>query len=113
MIAVSLLGFTTHILARRAGLHVPDHVAGFVDTGHLRQGIIRQLLGAPRPGITELLCHPAYRTPTLDSLLAHGYRWIAGYDFDGETAAVSDADLRVELERIGWTFGNYSDVVTG
>ena len=108
MIAITLMGTLAYRVAKRASLHVPDRVVGFVDTGHLTPGAIRRLLRSPRPGITEMLCHPAYRSPRLDWLLAQGYDWIAGYNFEEETAAVSDAAQRWSLQSMGWslhTFG--------
>ncbi len=105
---LTALGMRAVRIASRAGLHTSDYFAGFVDTGHLDQSAIRRLTGKARPGVTELLCHPAYRSPALDSLLARGYRWIAGYDFDGETAAVSDPAARREIEAIGWSPGSFA-----
>jgi predicted glycoside hydrolase/deacetylase ChbG (UPF0249 family) len=104
LVAMSALAYRT---ARRAGLRAADWIGGFVDTGHLDQATIRRLLWAPRSGVTELLCHPAYRTPALELLLAQGFTWIAGYDFDRETAAVSDPGLRHELEAAGWELRNF------
>jgi predicted glycoside hydrolase/deacetylase ChbG (UPF0249 family) len=113
LVVISLLGLIARIAARRVALQSSDHVVGFVNTGKLSQSVIRKLLSKPRSGITELLCHPAYRSPDLNKLLAQGYRWIAGYDFDGETAAVSDPNLRNELVQIGWKFCNYSVLAKG
>ncbi len=106
LVAMSALAYRT---ARRAGLVVADRIGGFVDTGHLDQATIWRLLRAPRSGVTELLCHPAYRTPALEVLLAQGFTWIAGYDFDRETAAVSDLGLRHELETAGWILRPFTE----
>lgn len=107
LVALALMGTLAYRVAKRAGLRLSDRVAGFVDTGHLDHAAIRRLLRDPRPGLTELLCHPAHRSPQLDALLAQGYRWIAGYDFDAETAAVSDPALRRALEAAGWTLCHF------
>jgi predicted glycoside hydrolase/deacetylase ChbG (UPF0249 family) len=96
--------------ARRAGMAMSDRLVGFVDTGHLTPAAIRRLLGKPRPGLTELLCHPAYPTPALTGLLARGYRWIGTYDFEGETQAVSSPDLRRMIESTGWTLCHFGTV---
>lgn len=110
LLALGLMGTLAYRAARRSRLQTADRFAGFVDTGHLTREAIRRLLGGPYAGRTELLCHPAYRSPELEALLSQGYRWIAGYDFNGETAAVSDPDLRRELESKGWTFGTFADL---
>ena len=104
------LGTLAYRVAQRAGLRMSDRVIGFVDTGHLTHDAIRRLLLARplRPGVTELLTHPAYRSPQLDALLADGYQWIASYDFDGETGAVSDPALRHALETAGWQLTNFT-----
>jgi predicted glycoside hydrolase/deacetylase ChbG (UPF0249 family) len=107
LLAIWLMGALAYRVARWAGLLVPDRVVGFVDTGHLSPDAIRRLLRAPRPGVTEMLCHPAYRSAQLDALLAQGYRWIAGYDFDRETAAVSDPAARRSLEAAGWSLHSF------
>jgi predicted glycoside hydrolase/deacetylase ChbG (UPF0249 family) len=107
LLVIAVMGTLAYRVARRAGLRVPDRVVGFVDTGHLTPDTIRRLLRAPRPGVTEMLCHPAYRSAQLDALLAQGYRWIAGYDFDMETAAVSDSSARRSLEAAGWSLHSF------
>jgi predicted glycoside hydrolase/deacetylase ChbG (UPF0249 family) len=104
MLILIAMGTRAYRDARWARLHTSDRVMGFIDTGHLDHAAIRRLLfsRAPYPGITELLCHPAYRSPQLEDLLARGYRWIASYDFEAETAAVSDPDIRHVLTAKGW-----------
>ncbi len=104
-----MLGTLAYRVAQQAGLRMSDRVIGFVDTGHLTHDAIRRLLVArpPRPGVTELLTHPAYRSPQLDVLLAQGYKWIASYDFDAETSAVSDSAIRRELEAAEWQFVSF------
>lgn len=103
------MGTLAYREAQRAGLRTSDRVFGFVDTGHLDHAAIRRLLfsRAPYPGTTELLCHPAYRSPQLEDLLARGYRWIASYDFDSETATVSDPDIRRVLTAKGWVLQTF------
>ncbi|MBX3061780.1 MAG: ChbG/HpnK family deacetylase [Anaerolineae bacterium] len=93
--------------AQRQHLRTVDRLIGFADTGHLTAAAIRHLLAAKRSGITELLCHPAHRSEHLDRLYGEGYRWIAGYDFDAETAAVSDPALRSEVIAAGWQLTHF------
>ncbi len=108
LLVIALMGTLAYRVVQKVGLHVPDRMVGFVDTGHLTPGAIRRLLRTPRPGVTEVLCHPAYRSAQLDALLAQGYRWIAGYDFDGETTAVGDPAVRRSLEAAGWSLYSFS-----
>jgi predicted glycoside hydrolase/deacetylase ChbG (UPF0249 family) len=106
-LALAGLGTVAQRTARRAGLARSDRLVGFVDTGHLTPVAIRRLLGQPRPGLTELLCHPAYPTPALTALLARGYRWIGAYDFETEARAVGSPDLRRMIESTGWTLCHF------
>jgi predicted glycoside hydrolase/deacetylase ChbG (UPF0249 family) len=107
--AVALAGMGT--FARRsvcrAGLVMSDRLVGFVDTGHLTPAVIRRLVGQPSPGLTELLCHPAYPTPALTALLDRGYRWIGTYEFETEAQAVASPDLRRMIESTGWTLCHF------
>jgi predicted glycoside hydrolase/deacetylase ChbG (UPF0249 family) len=104
---LAILGAMAYRTARRAGLRTSDRMLGFVDTGQLDRAAIRRLLRTLRPSVTELLCHPAYRSPHLETLLSEGYRWISGYNFDAETAAVSDPALRRDLETQGWSLRSF------
>jgi predicted glycoside hydrolase/deacetylase ChbG (UPF0249 family) len=92
---------------RRSALGRSDRLVGFVDTGHLTPAAIRRLLGQPHPGLTELLCHPAYPTPALTALFDRGYRWIWTYDFETEARAVGSPDLRRMIESTGWTLCHF------
>jgi hypothetical protein len=111
MAAILLLGSLAYRVARSADLRSADRVAGFVDTGHLDHDVIRGLLSVARPGVTELLCHPAYRSPQLEALFrGERYAWIGSYNFDEETAAVSDPVLRREIDAAGWTLRSFEYV---
>ncbi len=107
---MALLGTRAYRVARRAGLRTTDRTVGFVDTGHLDHAALRRLLRHAQPGITELLCHPGDRSSALDELLARGYHWIAAYDFEAETAAVADPEMRAFAERNGWQLASFVDI---
>lgn len=104
---MAVLGTLAYRTARQAGLRVTDQTMGFVDTGHLDHAALERLLSRQLPGVTELLCHPGDPSPELGGLLARGYRWIAGYNFVGETAALSDPMMRAVAERNGWRLTNF------
>jgi len=106
---LTTLGQLTYPQARKAGVQMIDRYAGFVDTGHLTVRALHNLLERPCPGITELVCHPAYRTDEHERLFAGGYHWIAGYDFATETAAVSLPELRDILRDSGWTLRHFGE----
>lgn len=110
--SIVMLGQLAYRIVHRAGLRTADYMAGFVDTGHLSRAVIRNLLRVPRPGLTELLCHPAYRSAQLEALRSRGYKWIGQYEFETETAAVSGSMLRAELEGLGWTLMEYGGIST-
>jgi predicted glycoside hydrolase/deacetylase ChbG (UPF0249 family) len=109
MLILIAMGTLAYRAARRNRLRMSDRVIGFVDTGHLDHAAIWRLLlsRTPYSGTTELLCHPAYRSLQLENLLARGYHWIASYDFDAETAAVSHPNMRRELTEKGWTLQSF------
>ncbi len=108
LMALLMMGMVAAPVAHRAGLKITDRVIGFIDTGHLSQERVLQLLKTPRPGITELLSHPAYPNPELTKLLAKGYRWIASYEFEQETRTVSDPAVRQRLVDAGWTLCSFA-----
>jgi predicted glycoside hydrolase/deacetylase ChbG (UPF0249 family) len=96
--------------ARMKNLRRATRYLGFIDTGHLTIDILRTMLKTPRAGITELVCHPAYRSIHLQTLLQRGYAWIGEYEFENETAAVSSTELRRELESAGWKLVNFGQI---
>jgi chitin disaccharide deacetylase len=87
-----------------------DRYVGFVDTGHLTESRIDQLLDRPVNGVTELVCHPAYSSPELPALRRQGFNWIDEYDFEQEAAAVRSAALRQRLQARGWQLANFREI---
>jgi predicted glycoside hydrolase/deacetylase ChbG (UPF0249 family) len=92
---------------RRARLHLVDRIIGFMDTGHMDAKVLRRRLRVPQAGVTELFCHPAYRTPRIDDLLAAGYQRIDTFDFQAEAAALCDPNLRDEIQSFGWELRHF------
>lgn len=109
ILILATLGTLAYRPAKRAGLLMADQVIGFTDTGHLDKIAVQRLLlrNTPHPGLTELLCHPGYRTPQLSALAAQGYHWIDSYAFEAESAAVSEPLLRGQLEAAGWILRHF------
>jgi len=107
-IIVSLMGWLAHRSVQHTHRRSVDFASGFAATGHLTPALVRDLLRHPRAGVTELVCHPAVYTTEHERLFERGYTWIKGYDFAGETATVSSADLRQALTQQGWTFTSFA-----
>jgi chitin disaccharide deacetylase len=110
MLALAGMSALAYPLVKRAERRIANRFVGFSDTGRLTLDKLRSLLRKPRAGITEVVCHPAYRSAQLQSLLSKGYEWIEGYNFEEETAAVTSADLRRELEAAGWKLVNFGQI---
>lgn len=89
------------------GLKHADRFVGFADTGHLTDSRLLRLLHRSRPGVTELVCHPAYLTGEHTALITNGYQWIDTYDFERETAAVGSPTVRDRLTSLGWTLTHF------
>lgn len=107
-IAVWLMAWLAHRAAQRSSRRSADFATGFAATGHLTPTLVLDLLRRPRAGLTELVCHPAFYNAEHERLFERGYAWIKGYDFAGETAAVSSTDLRQALTQRGWTFASFA-----
>ncbi|NWF68473.1 MAG: ChbG/HpnK family deacetylase [Chloroflexi bacterium] len=110
MLALGLLSLLALPAARTAHLRTAGRFLGFTDTGHLTLARLRAILRKPRRGVTEVVCHPAYRSAALSGLQQQGYEWIAGYNFEEETAAVSSPELRRELQAAGWTLAHFGQM---
>lgn len=112
MLALSAMSALALPLAQRAARRITNRYLGFADTGKLTLDNLRRLLRKPHAGITEVVCHPAYRSAQLQTLLSKGYTWIGEYQFEDETTAVSSPDLRRELEAAGWKLVHFGQVNT-
>ncbi len=73
-------------------------------SGHLTvEGIRAGLATVPRGAIAELVTHPGVTTPALQQR----YDW--GYDWTGETTALTDPDLRNALADEGFELRGFSN----
>lgn len=109
LLILFMLAQLARVTARRFALRMPNAFVGFVDTGHLNRAVVQRLLRRPRPGVTEMVCHPGYRADEHQSLFMQGYHWIAGYDFETETSAVSHPLTRSFVESRGWTLAHFGE----
>jgi chitin disaccharide deacetylase len=110
MLALSAMSALAYPSVQRAARRISNRFVGFTDTGKLTLDKVRNLLSKPHAGVTELVCHPAYRSAQLQSLLSKGYEWIGEYNFEDETAAVSSPELRRELEAKGWKLVHFGQI---
>jgi hypothetical protein len=87
---------------RRTGAVTTDRVAGIECAGRLGEApLIRILRGLPE-GTTELVAHPGLLGATLPlRLQAEGLDWAGNYRFGDELAALTSAEVRREVERLG------------
>ncbi len=104
---LGLLALWAQQRARRAGVRTPDALLGLEASGQMRQERLLAILARPWQGTWELMAHPAYPTPSLDELLARGYRWIASYRFEEELAALCSPAVRTLLEQSGVRLVHY------
>ena len=86
-------------------LRTPDWTPALGHSGHLTTDrILRGLRASRHRGIMELVAHPGVTSETLPQR----YRW--GYDWIGETEALTDPELRTSLEREGYSLRTFSDL---
>ena len=84
-------------------LRAPDATPALGLSGHLTtDAILAGLALVPRGDVAELVAHPGVTTPSLQER----YRW--GFDWSGETAALTDATLKSALHREGFTLQSFS-----
>lgn len=89
------------VLARQAGLLVPDRTLGLAWSGAMTPDRVAALLGVLPDGLSELYTHPA---------TAGGFPGEApGYAYAAERDALIDPRARATIERSGATLGGFSD----
>ena len=94
---------------RRASLQPlrsPDSTPALGHSGHLSTDRILRGLSTEKAGggVAELVAHPGVTSRSLQGR----YRW--GYDWSGETAALTDPELRTSLEREGYSLCTFADL---
>lgn len=82
-----------------ASLRHADDFYGFAWSGRMTAPRLAQALaGARRGRVTEIMVHPAVRTPDVRSLQTR-YRWAAAYLFEEELAALIEMRARMDITR--------------
>ncbi|MGE0160356.1 MAG: carbohydrate deacetylase [Gemmatimonadales bacterium] len=94
---------------RRAGLdglRSADVTPALAESGHLTvDGIVRALAAVPSGATAELVVHPGINTPAVEAR----YDW--GYDWSGETAALTDPGLRAAILEGGFELRRFTDLL--
>lgn len=102
------LGLNVLQRGRRAsldGLRSADSTPGLAESGHLTvQAIRRALDTVPAGAVAELVAHPGVTTPALEAR----YDW--GYDWSGETDALTDPELRAAILDDGFELRRFTDL---
>lgn len=95
-LVLSSLARRARAAVRAAGLATCDHFVGFVRSGAMTREHLLQAVRGARPGLTEIMVHPALRTPQFQAVLG-GYAWAQSYRSEEEAAALCDEELRRAL----------------
>ena len=95
---------------RRHSLSVgrsPDATPALGFSGHLTADrILRDLDRIPSGLVSELVTHPGVQSPELEA----SYDW--GFDWDRETAALTDPSLRASLEDAGFRLTTFAELAS-
>jgi predicted glycoside hydrolase/deacetylase ChbG (UPF0249 family) len=101
-------GLNVQQYARRAGLknlRSADATPALGNSGHLTvQKILKSLRKIRAGAVVELVTHPGVTT----SALRERYDW--GYDWSGETAALTDSGLREAIGEAGFELRRFADL---
>ena len=85
----------------------PDATPALGFSGHLTADrILRALDRIPSGLVSELVTHPGVRSPELEA----SYDW--GFDWDRETAALTDPGLRASLEDAGFRLTTFAELAS-
>jgi predicted glycoside hydrolase/deacetylase ChbG (UPF0249 family) len=91
--------------ARLAELRSADVTPALAESGRLTvERIVRALRTVPDGTVAELVVHPGLTTPAL----TERYAW--GYDWSGETAALTDPRLRGAISDVGFELRRFADL---
>lgn len=99
------IGFPFRSLATEEGIVFPDHF--LYEPGTSIRPMLERYLAAPRPGVTEILGHPAVDTAELRAIAPD-----ADARVDDHRALVDDPGLRERLEAAGVQLVGYRELRT-
>jgi hopanoid biosynthesis associated protein HpnK len=87
--------------AAQQGVRTPGALLGLEYGGQMTTARLLAVLRRPWHGVCELMMHPAYPDPAMAWLRRQGYRWIDGYHFQEEQAALCAPQVRRALSQLG------------
>ena len=90
----------------RRGRRARLNTVGVVESGHLTEPVLLDVLTKIPHGVTELVCHPGYLSEEL--LLDFG---APGYERDKELAALTSSVVREHLEAQGIVLTTFREVL--
>lgn len=93
---LSALGYRARQRLRQAGLQAADHFVGFSESGGMSAERLEALIRDARPGLTEIMLHPAEETAGVH-MLRQRYAWARQYRFEQELAALCHPGVREAL----------------
>ena len=96
--ALGLLAVWARWRLVRRGIGSPDALLGLEASGRMNTARVLAAIRRPWRGVRELMMHPAYPGQDLALLLDRGYRWIAGYRFRDELAALCSPQVSAALD---------------
>lgn len=75
-VALNLLSVAYKPIAKRCGIKFCRYTMGFVESGHLTENKIKDIILSLKNGQYELMCHPGEADDDLKYLIGHwGYQW--------------------------------------
>lgn len=95
-LVLSQLARRARAQVRAAGLGTSDHFVGFARSGAMTRERLLDAVKSARPGLTEIMVHPALRSAQFEAVLG-GYAWARSYRGEDEAAALCDDTLRDAL----------------
>ncbi len=98
---LNILGQRLRRLANRLKIGQTDHSLGFDHSGQVNQTVLKNLLGAVEPGITELIVHPGFDA-------SDEYNW--GFQWQSELAALTSDVIQHRIEELSIHLTNFSGV---
>jgi hopanoid biosynthesis associated protein HpnK len=105
--ALAIVAARTTAGSAFAGLRRPDRFWGLACSGELTRERLLTILDSLGPGTHELMTHPAAPDPAMAARFVWGYCW------EAELAALCDPAVIETVERRGIRLGNFSDLPTG
>jgi len=82
-----------------AGIATADHFVGFAHSGAMSTERLVQAILSARPGLTEIMLHPAAETKGLSDL-RRDYAWARRYKFTSELAALCHPSVAAALAAV-------------